>query len=159
MQRFVLEVVGGRLEGKVAGRRAVWPGEVADVVRSGVGRERGEGVVALAGWPLGQGKRMVRAIECSSAVKDGAWGVVVVPEAGLVVRAGVEALRDELTELARAARAASPEVWLGLGVSRWAVVSLGGVAAWGALRWESLERAARESGMDDLVEVCEREGA
>lgn len=135
MQRHVLRVVGGKVVGEVGGRAACWPGEVR------------AGAVVLAGWPLGQGKRMVRAIECSSAVKDGAWGVVTCPAARLL-SGGAEGLRDELTELARAARAASPSVWLAVGVSRWAA---GG--SWDGLDWDAIHRAATQSGMDGVVEV------
>lgn len=143
--RVVLE--GGRWNGEVEGRAVAWTGDVA------------KGCVAVAGWPAGQGKRMVRAIECSSAVKDGAWGVVVCPEVRLLLAAagegGVPALREELTELAKAGRAASPDVWLAVGVSRWAVSAWGGASAWSGLDWAAVERAARESGMDALVELAD----
>ena len=139
MRRAVVRVVGGRVAGEVEGRRVCWPGEVT------------AGTVALAGWPLGQGKRMVRAIECSSAVKDGAWGVVMCPSADLLKPGdGGLALREELTELARAARAASPAVWLAVGVSRRAVGE-----AWDALDWTAIDRAAAQSGMDAVAEISD----
>lgn len=134
----------------------VWPGVVKGVVGALKGRGAGGvGVVAVGGWPWGQGKVVVRAIEVSSAVKDGARGVVVCVGAGRLVGVGrgeegaVGEIRDELTEMARAGRAASPEVWLGVMLHGELMVK---VEAGGAGRvGEGVGRAAVESGFDAVV--------
>jgi hypothetical protein len=98
---------------------------------------------------MGQGKLMVRAIEASSAVKDGAWGVAVCPSWGKG-SGGVwdrQSLRDELTELVRAGRAANPNTWMAVMV----VSEVGGSLS--AEQWSWVEQAAMESGMDAVVEV------
>lgn len=94
--------------------------------------------------PDATGKPAVKAIEASSCVKDGAHIVLVSPRRGLVRVAGEsgpEALRDELTEIIRGLRAATP-----------------GLPAWVEARWagssgelSALATAALHSGADALV--------
>lgn len=71
----------------------------------------------MAGYALGISKPTVKAIEASSAVKDGAEVVYVTPNWGWVLEGLWGAMRDELTEVARAARAANPESRLILDLS------------------------------------------
>lgn len=120
---------------------AVAPGDVA--LASRLVRGTGLAVVAVAGYPGAAYKPAVRAIECSSAVKDGAACVDVCCRRSLLLAGDVTGMRDELTECARAARAASPSVVLR------AMVPDGVEPSPAAL--DALAMAAAHSGFDALV--------
>jgi deoxyribose-phosphate aldolase len=81
-------------------------------VRRVAGRLKGTGVLActVAAFPHGTSKPTVKAIEASSCVKDGADEVDVVAHLPYLARQDVDASRAELTEIARACRAARPDV-------------------------------------------------
>ena len=65
---------------------------------------------AVAGFPLGAMKPMVKAIEATSLVKDGADEVDFVAHLPTLLAADAEAAREEYAELAKAARAVLPSV-------------------------------------------------
>lgn len=102
-------------------------------------------VVGCVAWPWGMSKPTVKAIEAASCVKDGAAGVFVVPRGEFVLAGDWAALREELAEIVRGARAARAETEVGVAVP----------AAWLAEEkvLAAVSRAARESGCDVLVVV------
>jgi hypothetical protein len=120
---------------------AVAPGDVALAAR--LTRGTGLGVVAVAGYPGSAYKPAVRAIECSSAVKDGAACVDVCGRRSLLLAGDLAGMRDELTECARAARAASPDTVLR------GIIPEGVEPGPAALN--ALALAAAHSGFDALV--------
>lgn len=69
-------------------------------------------LASTAGFPAGTSKATIKAIEASSAVKDGAHQVYVTPYLPMVLAKDLTGLRNELTEIARACRAANPEARL-----------------------------------------------
>jgi deoxyribose-phosphate aldolase len=76
------------------------------------GRLKGTGVLActVTAFPHGTSKPTVKAIEASSSVKDGADEVDIVAHLPHLARQDVDASRAELTEIARACRAARSDV-------------------------------------------------
>lgn len=120
---------------------AVAPGDVALVSR--LVRGTGLAVVAVAGYPGAAYKPAVRAIECSSAVKDGAACVDVCCRRSLLVAGDLAGMREEFTECARAARAAGPDTVLR------AMVPDGVEPTAAAL--DALALAAAHSGFDAVV--------
>jgi deoxyribose-phosphate aldolase len=86
---------------------------VAPVWISRVARQlKGTGVLtcSVAAFPHGTSRSTIKAIEASSAVKDGADEVDVVAFLPSLARQDREASRAELTEIARACRAARSDV-------------------------------------------------
>jgi deoxyribose-phosphate aldolase len=73
-------------------------------------RGSGATVAAVVNYPHGTGKATIKAIEATSCIKDGADAVVIVPHAPHVIRGDFDALRGELLEIARAARATRRDV-------------------------------------------------
>ena len=65
---------------------------------------------AVAGFPLGAMKPMVKAIEATSLVKDGADEVDFVAHLPTLLACDIEAARVEYTELVKAARSVLPAV-------------------------------------------------
>jgi deoxyribose-phosphate aldolase len=65
---------------------------------------------AVAGFPLGAMKPMIKAIEATSLVKDGADEVDFVAHLPTLVACDVEKAREEYTELVKAARSVLPGV-------------------------------------------------
>ena len=65
---------------------------------------------AVAGFPLGAMKPMVKAIEATSLVKDGADEVDFVAHLPTLLACDAEAAREEFAELTKAARAVLPSV-------------------------------------------------
>lgn len=65
---------------------------------------------AVAGFPLGAMKPMVKAIEATSLVKDGADEVDFVAHLPTLLACDAEAAREEFAELTKAARAVLPGV-------------------------------------------------
>jgi deoxyribose-phosphate aldolase len=65
---------------------------------------------AVAGFPLGAMKPMVKAIEATSLVKDGADEVDFVAHLPTLLSADAEAAREEYAELVKAARSVLPTV-------------------------------------------------
>lgn len=89
---------------------------------------RGSGVLvcSVAGFPHGTSKATLKAIEASSAVKDGADEVDVVAHLPALLARDVGAAKAELLEIARAARAARRDVTLKVIVESALLSSLAG---------------------------------
>jgi deoxyribose-phosphate aldolase len=119
----------------------VWVSRVA-------GQLHGTGVLTctVAGFPHGTSKSTVKAIEASSAVKDGADEVDVVAHLPHLARHDFEASKAELTEVARACRAVRPDVVIKVIVESAYLLSLGTEAGEKAIATAC--RAIRESGCD-----------
>lgn len=79
-------------------------------VKHVAGRLKGSGVLtcAVVGFPHGANKATVKAVEATAAAKDGAEEIDVVAHLPFLLSRNVAAARDELLEVARAARAARP---------------------------------------------------
>ena len=109
---------------------------------------RGSGVLCcgVAGFPHGTGKPTVKAIEASSAVKDGATEVDVVAFLPFLINADVDAARAELMEVVRACRAVRPDVIVKVIVESAALLALGSDKGERAIA--AACRAVRESGCD-----------
>jgi len=109
---------------------------------------KGTGVLActVAGFPHGTSKSTVKAIEASSAVKDGAQEVDVVAHLPHLARHDFEAAKAELTEIARACRAVRPDVVIKVIVESAYLFSLGMEAGEKAIATAC--RAIRQSGCD-----------
>ena len=122
---------------------------VAPIWVSHVARQlRGSSVLTctVAGFPHGTSKSTVKAIEGSSSVKDGADEVDVVAHLPHLARHDFEASKAELTEFARACRAARPDVVLKVIVESAYLLSPGPETGEKAI--EIACRAVRESGCD-----------
>ena len=90
-------------------------------------RLRGTGVhvCTVAAFPHGTSKPIHKAIEASGLVKDGADEVDVVAHLPHLIAADVDATRDELREVARAARAVRRDVVLKVIVESACLMALG----------------------------------
>jgi deoxyribose-phosphate aldolase len=108
---------------------------------------QGSGIVicSTVGYPTGQSKATVKAIEATSTIKDGAAEVVVVPDLANLIRGDVDGARAELIEIVRAARSTRRDVVVRVVVEAPLLLSRAGPAA-----VRAAARAARESGCDVL---------
>jgi deoxyribose-phosphate aldolase len=100
----------------------------------------------VAAFPHGSGKATVKAIEATVAIKDGASEVDVVAFLPFLVNIDFASAKAELIEIARAARAAKPDVVLKVIVESALLMSLAGDKAERAIA--AACRAVRESGCD-----------
>jgi deoxyribose-phosphate aldolase len=109
---------------------------------------RGSGVrtCTVAGFPHGTSKAVLKAIEATSAIKDGADEVDVVAFLPALADGNLEAAKAELLEFAKAARATRKEVVLKVIVESACLLSLG--ADKGERAIDIACRAVRESGCD-----------
>jgi len=102
---------------------------------------------AVAGFPLGAGKSTVKAIEATSAVKDGAREIDFVASLPPLLAGDLEAARNEWRELVRAVRSVHPEVGVKVIIeSALLMRDVSGTEA--ERRIEIACRAARQSGCD-----------
>ena len=69
-------------------------------------------VGALVGFPHGTTKPVIKAIEATGAIKDGATALAIVPRLTNLLRRDLNASKTELMEIVRAARAARAEVFI-----------------------------------------------
>lgn len=117
-------------------------------VKTVAGILKGSGVktCTVAGFPHGTSKPMVKAIEATSAIKDGADEVDVVAHLPFLVAGDFESARNELLEFARAARATRKDVTLKVIVESAYLMSLGADRGEQAIALAC--RAVRESGCD-----------
>jgi deoxyribose-phosphate aldolase len=106
-------------------------------------------VHAVVAFPHGTNKSTVKAIEATSCIKDGAQAVCVVPHLPHLIRGDVDALKFELLETARAARAARRDVAIHLFVESALLARANPNEL--ATRLAAACRAARESGCDGVV--------
>jgi len=119
----------------------VWLGRVATMLK-------GSGVLActVVSFPHGTSKATLKAIEATSAIKEGAVEVDVVAHLPHLANLDLDAARAELLEVARAARATSRESVIKVIVESAYLLSLG--ADRGERAIEVACRAVRESGCD-----------
>ncbi len=103
-------------------------------------------VCTVAGFPIGSNKSTIKAIEASSAVKDGAAEVDLVAHLPYLAAGDLESARNEYLEVARAARAASPAVILKLIIESAYLLALPGEAGERAIETACI--AARQAGFD-----------
>jgi deoxyribose-phosphate aldolase len=85
----------------------VWTSRLATMLRGS-----GVAVAALVAFPHGGSKATIKAIEATSAVKDGADRIEIVPHLANLLALEIDAARQELIEIARAARAARRDIHL-----------------------------------------------
>jgi deoxyribose-phosphate aldolase len=109
---------------------------------------KGTGVLTctVSSFPHGTCKPTVKAIEGSSAVKDGAEEVDVVAHLPYLAAGDFESAKAELLEVARACRAARPTTVIKVIVESGYLLSLSGDAGEKAIATAC--RAVRESGCD-----------
>lgn len=85
----------------------VWVGRVATMVRD---FEPATRVCTVVGFPHGTSKSTLKAIEATSSIKDGADEIDVVAHLPHLLNADVPAIKAELIEIVRAARATRSDV-------------------------------------------------
>jgi deoxyribose-phosphate aldolase len=109
---------------------------------------RGSGVLTctVAAFPHGTSKAVLKAIEATSAIKDGAEEVDVVAFLPVLAAGDVDAAKAELLEFAKAARATRKDVVLKVIVESAYLLSLGPERGEKAIATAC--RAVRESGCD-----------
>jgi deoxyribose-phosphate aldolase len=100
----------------------------------------------VAGFPHGTAKASVKAIDAISAIKDGAAEVDVVAFLPFLANLDFASAKAELIEIARAARAAKPDVTIKVIVESALLMKLPGDNAERAI--DIACRAVRESGCD-----------
>jgi deoxyribose-phosphate aldolase len=122
----------------------VAPPFVAHVAR----RLRGSGVrtCSVIGFPSGAHKAIVKAIEATSAVKDGADEIDVVAHLPNLLALDLPAARAELLEVVRGARAVRPDVVVKVIVETAALMAINAGRAEETIALAC--RAVRESGCD-----------
>jgi deoxyribose-phosphate aldolase len=106
----------------------------------------GTRVCTVAGFPLGSNKSTLKAIEASSAVKEGAHEVDLVAHLPYLATGDLDAARNECLEVARAARAANPNTTLKLIIESAYLLTLPVDKAETAI--EVACQAARQAGFD-----------
>jgi deoxyribose-phosphate aldolase len=109
---------------------------------------RGSGVAlcTVVSFPHGTSKPTIKAIEATSAVKDGAQELDVVAHLPNLINGNFDAARLELIEIVRAARAARPETVIKVIIESAALLVQG--ADRGEAAIATACRAIRESGCD-----------
>jgi hypothetical protein len=95
-------------------------------------------------------KSTIKAIECTSAMKDGASELEIIPLPEFVVRGDIEQLKAELLEIVRAARATRIDAMLKVHLPLAGVADIRGEA--GVV---DLLRAVREGACDGIVAVAD----
>jgi deoxyribose-phosphate aldolase len=105
---------------------------------------------AVVGFPLGHSKPPVKAIEAAMAVKDGAQEIDFVAHLPNLLKADLQAARDEFREVVKAARAVDPRVVVKVIIESALLLNEPGDAApnRGESRIAVACQAARESGCD-----------
>ncbi|MDB5357837.1 MAG: deoC [Phycisphaerales bacterium] len=103
-------------------------------------------VCSVVAFPHGTSKATVKAIEATVAVKDGAGEIDVVAHLPHLAAGDLDAVRAELLEVARAARAVRRDVVLKVILETAYLLSLGSERGEAAIAAGC--RAARESGFD-----------
>lgn len=102
---------------------------------------------AVVGFPLGAAKPAIKAIEATSAAKDGADEIDVVAHLPALMAGDVTAAKQEMLEVVRAARAANPHVVIKLIIES-ALLMHNAADGLAESRIANACRAARESGCD-----------
>ena len=109
---------------------------------------RGSGIAlcTVISFPHGTSKPTIKAIEATSAVKDGAQELDVVAHLPNLINNNFDAARLELIEIVRAARAARPQTVIKVIIESAALLALGPDR--GEFSIATACRAIRESGCD-----------
>lgn len=141
MHKAITDAVHDALAAVVVG--PVWVARLATQLRGS-----GVAVVAVIGFPLGMNKSTLKAIEATSAVKDGANDVELVPWFANLMREDGDAMRVELMEIVRAARAVRPDVGVRVVIETARLLALGDR---GEAAIATACMAARQSGCDAVV--------
>lgn len=142
VHKAVTDAMHGGVRGVVV--PPVWVKRVATMLQ-GSGVRTG----AVIGFPHGTSKSTVKAIEATSCIKDGADAVYVVAHLPDLIRQDVDAMKHELLEVARAARATRRDVVIGVILETAALVRASADQA--AMTLAAACRAARESACDGVV--------
>ncbi|HEY8667387.1 MAG TPA: deoxyribose-phosphate aldolase [Tepidisphaeraceae bacterium] len=103
-------------------------------------------ISTVAGFPHGTSKATLKAIECTAALKDGAAEVDVVAHLPNLLRADVDAIRAELLEIVKAARATRRTAVVKVIIESALLQQLGNDRGEAAIA--AACRAIRESGCD-----------
>jgi deoxyribose-phosphate aldolase len=122
----------------------VWVGRVATMVRD---FEPATRVCTVVGFPHGTNKSTLKAIEATSSIKDGADEIDVVAHLPHLLNADVPAIKAELIEIVRAARATRPDVVIKVILETALLLQALGPRQ-GEAALAAGCRAARESGCD-----------
>ena len=146
VHRVASEVIQGGYAGIVVA--PVWVARVAAMLRASDTRA---GVTAVVAFPHGASKPTVKAIEATSCLKDGADAVAVVPHLANLVRLDAEAMRAELLEIVRAARAVRRYALVHVVVESALLARLANSAQHLDAALDAACRAIRESGCDGVV--------
>jgi len=120
----------------------VWVSGVAKLLS---GTASGVLVCTVVGFPHGANKPTLKAIEATSAIKDGAAEVDVVAQLPNLIACDLASAKAELIEIVRAARAARRDVVIKVIVE---TAALMGLSAEPERSIETACRAVRESGCD-----------
>jgi deoxyribose-phosphate aldolase len=148
MHKAITEAMQIPLAAVVVG--PVWVSRVATQLRGS-----GVAVVAAVGFPLGINKSTLKAIEATSAIKDGANEIEVVPWLVNLMRQDFDAMRAELMEIVRAARAVRPDVGVRVIIEAGRLLNSGSDHGDRGDRGEAaiadVCRAVRQSGCDAIV--------
>jgi deoxyribose-phosphate aldolase len=134
VHKVATDVVQGGYAGVVVS--PVYVSRVASMVRGS-----GATVAATVGFPHGTNKPMLKAIEATSCIKDGADAILLVPHLPHLIRGDFDAARAELLEIVRAARATRRDVQINVLIERIADEQPIATAC----------RAIRESGCDGVA--------
>lgn len=102
---------------------------------------------AVVGFPLGANKATIKAIEATSAVKDGAMEIDFVAHLPYLLRGDIAAAKTEYLEIVKAARAVNPKVIVKVIVESAALMK-DVDAATAESRIAAACQAVRESGCD-----------
>jgi deoxyribose-phosphate aldolase len=138
VHRVVAEAMEHRFASVCVG--PVWVRDVSRMVDSGVL------TCSVVGFPHGTSKPTVKAIEATSVIKDGADEIDVVAHLPPLLAGDVDAVRAELLEIVRAARATRRDVVVKVIVE--SAVLMGDGPEQGEARMAAACRAVRESGCD-----------
>ena len=122
----------------------VWVGRVATMLR---GARTDTRVCTVVGFPHGTNKPTLKAIEATSSIKDGADEIDVVAHLPALLKADVQAVKAELIEIVRAARATRRDVTIKVIVETALILKTLGPRE-GEAALAAGCRAVRESGCD-----------
>lgn len=140
VHKVATDVVHGGYAGVVVS--PIYVSRVAILVRGS-----GATVTATVGFPHGTNKPMLKAIEATSCIKDGADAVLIVAHLPHLIRADFDAARAELLEVVRAARATRRDVGINVIIESALLMRQSD----GEQLIATVCRAIRESGCDGVA--------
>ncbi len=125
----------------------IFTADVATALRGDTGHGEPVRTCAVIGFPLGANKSTLKAIEATSAAKDGADEIDVVAHLPYLLKKDFAAAKAELMEIMRAARSTKPALIVKV-ILETALLLKDVAPAEGEARIEIGCRAARECGCD-----------